>query len=188
MAANPPKSKPIRLPNGTLSMPTALTNPLNGTDALQGEEPEYEVEKIVGKTIWPGNGRGPNGGRRTKYLIKWVGYDEPQWEFAESGNLANCQEFIDDYERDNTLRVSLLCENMSPSERAVRELIEKNLGLKGSVEDWVLSYNTELSAVTDSRMVELHGEEREIALKSGNLMKLRMLLKRKKSAVGLKVG
>jgi hypothetical protein len=29
-------------------------------------------------------------------------------------------------------------------------------------------------------MVELHGEEREIALKSGNLMKLRMLLKRKK--------
>ena len=48
----------------------------------------------------------PNyGGRRTKYLIEWVGYDEPQWEFAESGNLANCQELIDDYERDNTLRV-----------------------------------------------------------------------------------
>ena len=29
-------------------------------------------------------------------------------------------------------------------------------------------------------MIELHGEERDIALKSGNLMKLRMLLKRKK--------
>ena len=85
MAANPPKSKPIRLPNGTLSMPDTLTNPLTGTEALQGEEPEYEVEKIVGKSIWSGNGRGPNGGRRTKYLIKWVGYDEPQWEFAESG-------------------------------------------------------------------------------------------------------
>ena len=97
MATNPPKSKPIRLPNGTLSMPDTLTK------ALQGEEPEYEVEKIVGKSIWSGNGRGPNGGRRTKYLIKWVGYDEPQWEFAESGNLANCQEFIDDYERANTL-------------------------------------------------------------------------------------
>ena len=179
MVANPPKSKPtpIRLPNGTLSMPDDLTHPL--TDVPQGEEPEYEVEKIVGKSIWSGNG-GPNGGRRTKYLIKWVGYDEPQWEFAESGNLANCQEFIDDYERDNTLRVNLLCENMSPSERAVRELIEKNLGLKGSVEDWVLSYDTELTAVTDSRMIELHGEERDIALKSGNLMKLRMLLKRKK--------
>ena len=68
---------------------------------------------------------------------------------------------------------------------------KKNLGLKGSVEDWVLSYDAELTAVTDSRMVELHGEEREIALKSGNLIKLRMLLKRKKcfkSAVGLKVG
>ena len=126
MAANPPKSKPIRLPNnGTLSMPDTLPNPLNGTEALQGEEPEYEVEKIVGKSIWSGNGRGPNGGRRTKYLIKWVGYDEPQWELAESGNLANCQEYIDDYERDNNLRVNLVCENMSPSERAVRELIEK---------------------------------------------------------------
>ena len=56
MAANPPKSKPIRLPNGTLSMPDALNNPLNGTEALQGEEPEYEVEKIVGKSIWSGNG------------------------------------------------------------------------------------------------------------------------------------
>ena len=41
------------------------------------------------------------------------------------GNLANCQEFIDDYERDNNLRVNLVCENMSPSERAVRELIEE---------------------------------------------------------------
>ena len=29
-------------------------------------------------------------------------------------------------------------------------------------------------------MIELHGEEREIALKSGNLMKLRILLKREK--------
>ena len=58
-----------------------------------------------------------------------------------------------------------MCENMSPSERAVRELIEKKLGLKWSVEDWVLSYDAELTAVTDSRMVELHGEEREIALK-----------------------
>ena len=62
MAANPPKSKPIRLPNGTLSMPDTLTNPLNGTEALQGEEPEYEVERIVGKTIsltyhWPGIGQ-----------------------------------------------------------------------------------------------------------------------------------
>ena len=44
---------------------------------------------------------------------------------------------------------------MSPSERAVRDLIEKNLGLGGSVEDWVLSYNTELTAVTDSRMIEI---------------------------------
>ena len=70
MAANPHKSKhiPIRLPNGTLSMPDNLTHPL--TDVPQGEEPEYEVEKIVGKSIWSGNGRGPNGGRRTKYLIK----------------------------------------------------------------------------------------------------------------------
>ena len=29
------------------------------------------------------------------------------------------------------------------------------------------SYDTELSAVADSRMIELHGDEREIALKSG---------------------
>ncbi len=44
MVANPPKSKPapIRLPNGTLSMPDDLT---------QGEEPEYEVEKIVRREI-----------------------------------------------------------------------------------------------------------------------------------------
>ena len=29
------------------------------------------------------------------------------------------QEYIYDYERDNNRRVNLLCENMSPSERAV---------------------------------------------------------------------
>ena len=49
-------------------------------------------------------------GRRTKYLIKWVGYDEPQWEFAELGNMANCQEYIDDYERDNKGCNSFICE------------------------------------------------------------------------------
>jgi hypothetical protein len=56
------------------------------------EEEEFQVEKILGKRIVRGRGRG--GPRKLQYLVKWEGYAEPDWQPAE--NLENTVA-LDDY-------------------------------------------------------------------------------------------
>jgi hypothetical protein len=56
---------------------------------------EYVVEAILGEKLF----KQRNGRRKTRFLVKWEGYDEPTWEPSE--NLSNCQEKIDAYRASN---------------------------------------------------------------------------------------
>src|SRR5258706_3962732 len=49
------------------------------------EEPEWEVERIVGH----------KGTKNRQYHIKWKGYEQTSWESED--NLQNARELIDDY-------------------------------------------------------------------------------------------
>ena len=54
---------------------------------------EFEVEDILDK--WGG---GYDVDRPLHYLVKWVGYPDPTWEWA--GDLHGCQQTIDEYEEE----------------------------------------------------------------------------------------
>lgn len=62
-------------------------------DLGQGEEPEYEVERILGKRKRKG---------RTQYLVKWAGWPDTynQWEPEE--HLDNATGLVEDYEKNQS--------------------------------------------------------------------------------------
>ena len=61
-------------------------------DDIEGEE-EYEIEGII-------NHKSLRNGR-TRYLIKWAGYNETEW--MEEEDLEHAQEILNEYKRDNNL-------------------------------------------------------------------------------------
>ena len=62
----------------------------NGTELA---EQEWEVESIIGeRKIKKEKNKSL---KKTEYLIKWVGYDQPTWEPIE--NLDNCKKLLNEY-------------------------------------------------------------------------------------------
>ena len=74
----------------------------------------------------------------------------------------------------------MLLSALSESEKAVRELLRKE-GLPGDLQDWVAAYDSEFQQVADSRLEEVVGEEKEKVLRQGLVMRLKMILKIKRS-------
>ena len=61
-----------------------------GPIQIQKNDPEYEVECIVGDRIYRG---------QQQYLVKWTGWEEEQNSWKSAEELDNCQESIDDYKK-----------------------------------------------------------------------------------------
>ncbi|KAI1289894.1 hypothetical protein HDE_08654 [Halotydeus destructor] len=78
---------------------------------VKKSEPEsdgesYEVEKIL--AFRRSRNRNASNNNRFEYLVKWQGYvsDENTWE--PTGNLNNCTEKLDEFQRENEKRMSCL--------------------------------------------------------------------------------
>lgn len=150
------------------------------TDEQVGDEdPLLEVERIVKQ-------RGK--GKKAEFLVKWVGSLDQTWE--PRGNLAKwgAGDLIKEFsapkkppKRRSGRRVAgafLAGAQLDEHHKAVEELISKQ-GVKGTVEDWLPGYSTELSGVIAKRLQSLSPEEWERVAKSGEAVRLRMILEPK---------
>ena len=130
---------------------TTITEEDKATQIV-GEDPLLDVEVIVAKK---------GKGRKTKFLVKWVGYEKKTWEPLK--HLTSCKDKILEYESkryktaklvyDNTYKAYVI-QTVSEHARAVAELIPRE-GVKGSTEDWLPGYAHELEEVSRRRLQKL---------------------------------
>jgi Chromo (CHRromatin Organisation MOdifier) domain len=69
-------------PAGTDALPSQKQDNTQPPPVLIEDQEEYFVEQILDQRVARGRGRG--GPRRLQYLVKWVGYAEPDWQPAEN--------------------------------------------------------------------------------------------------------
>ena len=135
---------------------------------------EYEVDEIVGKRVWGGNGA---AGRRTCYTIRWKAGDVTEEEVSR---LEGCEEAIAEYEASlagEAHALSIAC--IGEAERAVAELLRAQK-LGGTVDEWVPGYEKEMKEVGEKRFEEVTDErERQAVLRSGVAMRLRTMARLK---------
>jgi Chromo (CHRromatin Organisation MOdifier) domain len=69
-------------PAGTDPFPSQKQDDTQPPPVLIDDQQEYFVEEILDQRVVRGRGRG--GPKKLQYLVKWVGYAEPDWQPAEN--------------------------------------------------------------------------------------------------------
>ena len=152
---------------------------------VEGEDPLWEVESIVGQM-----GKGKN----LKYLVKWKGSEKKTYEPIQHLKKYGAEDTINDYEANKKLKKQktktnqaaqvYMCNTnnhiiMNDSEEETVRILMNKQGKKGSVQDWIQGYSDEINNVKSKRLKEIvYGDLNDDMKRSA--IPMRMILEEKR--------
>ena len=140
----------------------------------------YEVEAIVDMRTRK---------RQKEYLIKWKGYSgeantwEPRRKLTNHGGSGILKRFEESRKVSKGASAATPTTHSCPThEDIVHRLLERDgVDVIGAeIDDWVMGYDKEVTAMVDRRLDELHGEEAEHVRRRRLAVRMRMVLRAKR--------